>query len=127
MTAIRGWAGLSQGTPLSQLHSQHAQPPGKLAEAVRLRLDPETQLPDLHDASESRQSYHHQERIAEPLAKPRQSADRPDDYWTTSMAKDGTQAPPLSLGAWCGSRGDIALSLVLASRAEMTSVWLVSG
>jgi hypothetical protein len=94
MTAIRGWAGLSQGTPLSQLHSQHAQPPGKLAEAVRLRLDPETQLPDLHDASESRQSYHHQERIAEPLAKPRQSADRPDDYWTTSMAKDGTQAPP---------------------------------
>jgi hypothetical protein len=95
-----GWAGLSQGAPLSQLHSQHAQPPGKLAEAVRLRLDPETpQLPDLHDASESRQSYHHQERIAEPLAKPRQPADRPDD-WTTPMAKDGTQAP-LSLGVWC--------------------------
>jgi hypothetical protein len=44
------------------------------------------------------------------------------------MAKDGTQAP-LSLGVLVSrSRGDIALSLVLASKAEMTSVWnLVSG
>jgi hypothetical protein len=58
MTAIRGWAGLSQGAPLSQLHSQHAKPPGKLAEAVRLRLDsatPQTRRTRA-DVSESHQS-----------------------------------------------------------------------
>jgi hypothetical protein len=58
MAAIRGWAGLSQGAPLSQLHSQHAKPPGKLAEAVRLRLDsatPQTRRTRA-DVSESHQS-----------------------------------------------------------------------
>jgi hypothetical protein len=29
MAAIRGWAGLSQGAPLSQSHSQHAKPPAR--------------------------------------------------------------------------------------------------
>jgi hypothetical protein len=38
MAAIRGWAGLSQGAPLLHLHSQHAKPPGKLAEPCDLGL-----------------------------------------------------------------------------------------
>src|SRR5262245_25912192 len=37
----RGWRGLSQTPRNRKSHSQHPKPPGKLAEAVRLRLDPE--------------------------------------------------------------------------------------
>jgi hypothetical protein len=39
----RGWAGIKAETPHSRnSHSQHAKPPGKLAEAVWQRIDPET-------------------------------------------------------------------------------------
>ena len=37
----RGWRGLSQTPRNRKSHSQHPKPPGKLAEAVQLRLDPE--------------------------------------------------------------------------------------
>ena len=42
MTAIRGWAGLSQGAPSYRNILSSSEPRGKLAEAARPSLDPAT-------------------------------------------------------------------------------------